>query len=148
MHGVNDRRLLLPVSVWLLWLTGLGVLWASETPPAQQAPHTSLTELHRLATNLVQQARSGRADASQFRIQTTLYRETLRQRMLDNPAPPAKDSTQHALLLDMVRMSALLHAAAKCKTGRYIVCPPELMQQLTAQQQRLASALARLPDKP
>jgi hypothetical protein len=42
----------------------------------------------------------------------------------------------------MVRMAALLNAAAECKTGRYITCPAELMQQLTTQQRRIDQMLA------
>ena len=58
--------------------------------------------------------------------------------MLDNrKISDEKDRIPNDILVNMVRMSALLHSAAECKTGRYIVCPPELMTKLTSQQQLL-----------
>jgi hypothetical protein len=52
-----------------------------------------------------------------------------------------KDRIPQHILINMVRMSALLSSAAECKTGRYIVCPPELMTKLKTQQQLLSEDL-------
>jgi hypothetical protein len=96
-------------------------------------------ELNTISAKLVQAARSGKTDASSFRIEATLYREHLRTLMLDNRnIAEGKERIPQDILVEMVRMSALLHSAAECKTGRYIVCPPELMTQLTSQQQRVS----------
>ena len=73
-----------------------------------------------------------------------MYRELLRQAMLDNRGRPADKQLPQPLLLDMVRMSALLHSAADCKTGFVIVCPADLMQQLRSQQARVNQGLKML----
>jgi hypothetical protein len=73
-----------------------------------------------------------------------MYRELLRQAMLDNRGRPADKQLPQPLLLDMVRMSALLHSAADCKTGFVIVCPADLMQQLRSQQSRVTQGLKML----
>ncbi|VAW80223.1 hypothetical protein MNBD_GAMMA13-966 [hydrothermal vent metagenome] len=108
------------------------------TPSARQ----QLEPLFDLATRLSEQARSGNAAASRFRIDTVFYRESLRELMLaqENSATPlSKD-----ILMEFVRMSALLQSAADCRTGRYIVCPAALMQQLSRQQKLLADTLPSL----
>ena len=48
------------------------------------------------------------------------------------------------LVLDMVRMAALLQSAAECQTGRYIVCPPDLMTRLRRQRTLVEQGLAPL----
>lgn len=100
---------------------------------------TELTELNRRSTLLVQAAKSGDAEATQFRIDTTLYREMLRALIRDHGAQMPSD-----LKMDLVRMSALLSAAADCKTGRYIVCPADLMRQLQTQQVQLDRRISAL----
>lgn len=101
------------------------------------ADRSQLLELNALSKSLVERARGGRADATRFRIDATLYRESLRRLMLDTHDSTSTISGGNELYLQMVRMAALLNAAAECKTGRYITCPPELMRQLTAQQKLL-----------
>ena len=102
----------------------------------------TLMELGEDSAGLVAKARSAQAKATQFRIDVTIYRESLRSLMLSNrEIDQGKDRIPQHILVNMVRMSALLHSAAECKTGRYIVCPPELMSQLTSQQQLLSEEL-------
>ena len=104
----------------------------------------TLEELNGTSARLVEAARSAQAAATPFRIDVTLYRESLRTLMLSNQEiEQEKDRIPQPILVNMVRMSALLHAAAECKTGRYIVCPPELMSQLVSQQQLLSGEFDR-----
>lgn len=94
-----------------------------------------------LSQGLVDKAGSGATPAHNFRVETRMYRELLRQIMLADRQRPTVEQLPQDLLLEMVRMSALLHAAADCKTGRVIVCPADLMLQLKAQQARVSQAL-------
>ncbi len=104
----------------------------------QLSPLARFEELTSVSARLVREARSAQARASSFRIDVTLYRESLRTLMLDNrKINDKKDRIPQNILINMVRMSALLSSAAECKTGRYIVCPPELMTRLRTQQQLL-----------
>ena len=103
-----------------------------------------LENLHLLSEALVDRASSGSAPAHEFRIEARMYRELLRQVMLDNRDRAIGEQMPQPMLLDMVRMSALLHSAAECKTGRVIVCPTDLMQQLRSQQSRVAQGLEML----
>ncbi len=108
----------------------------------QQSSLARLEELTGVSSRLVQEARSAQAKATPFRIDVTLYRESLRALMLDNQkVGDAKDRIPQNMLINMVRMSALLSSAAECKTGRYIVCPVELMRTLTSQQQLISKDL-------
>ena len=107
---------------------------------------TRLNEINLLSTALIEKAAAGNSPAHQFRIEARIYRELLRQLMLDNRVLPAKQQIERHLLLDMVRMSALLHAAADCKTGLVITCPPDLMRRLRSQQARIDAQL--MPDRP
>jgi hypothetical protein len=100
--------------------------------------------LNLLSEGLVASAGSGSAPAHEFRIEARMYRELLRQVMLDSRDRPTSEQLPQPLLLDMVRMSALLHSAADCKTGRVIVCPADLMQQLRTQQSRVTQGLEML----
>lgn len=93
-----------------------------------------LETLNLLSAGLVEKAGSGSSPAKDFRIEARLYRESLRQLMLENRGISPEDRIHESLFLEMVRMSALLHAAADCKTGKFITCPPDLMVQLTSQQ--------------
>ena len=70
-----------------------------------------------------------------------MYRELLRQTMLTDRQRPEAEQLPQNLLIEMVRLSALLHAAADCKTGYVIVCPPDLMSQLRTQQAKVSQAL-------
>ncbi len=103
-----------------------------------------LDDLNLLSAGLVDRAGSGSAPAHQFRLEARMYRELLRQVMLDNRGRAGRERFPQPMLLDMVRMSALLHAAADCKTGRVIVCPADLMQQLRSQQARVSNGLEML----
>ncbi|MDH3560238.1 MAG: hypothetical protein OEN52_04710 [Gammaproteobacteria bacterium] len=95
-------------------------------------------ELNGDSARLIVAARSAQAKVTSFRINVTIYRESLRTLMLSNREIALdKNRIPQSILINMVRMSALLHSAAECKTGRYIVCPPELMSQLQSQQQLL-----------
>jgi len=124
-------------------------LWVTLLPAASLAENTDLPpllakleELTEVSAGLVREARSAQAKATPFRIEVTLYRESLRTLMLDNRKISAeKERIPQNILVNMVRMSALLHSAAECKTGRYIVCPPELMRKLASQQQLLSKDL-------
>ncbi len=122
------------------------LLWVVLLPAASAAENTGqpplLEKLEALAgvsAGLVREARSAQAKATPFRIAVTLYKERLRTLMLDNrKISDEKNRIPQGILVNMVRMSALLYSAAECKTGRYIVCPPELMRKLTSQQQLLS----------
>jgi len=110
---------------------------------ATQAPGglQRLEELNLLSAALVEKAGLGSTPAHEFRIEARMYRELLRQTMLNNRAQSTSDQLPQHLLLDMVRMSALLHSAADCKTGFVITCPADLMLQLKSQQSRVTQGL-------
>lgn len=103
-----------------------------------------LETLNLLSEELVERAGSGSAPAHEFRIEARMYRELLRKVVLDNRDRVLDEQLPQPTLLDMVRMSALLHSAAECKTGRVIVCPTDLMQQLRSQQSRVTQGLEML----
>lgn len=122
---------------------------ADPEQPAATDPDTAalvqrLQSINLLADALVERAASGRAPANQFQIDARLYREQLRQVMFANRELPPPRQLSRPLLLSMVRMSALLHAAADCKSGLVITCPPDLMRQLRAQQAAVGDALRTL----
>jgi hypothetical protein len=100
-----------------------------------------LEELNFLSEALVKKAESGSAPAHEFRIEARMYRELLRQAMLSDRERPANEQLPQPLLMDMVRMSALLHSAADCKTGFVITCPADLMLQLNSQQAKVTQGL-------
>ena len=103
-----------------------------------------LENINLLSEGLIARAGSGSAPAHEFRIEAHMYRELLRQVMLDNRDRAISEQLPQPMLLDMVRMSALLHSAADCKTGRVIVCPTDLMQQLRSQLSRVTQGLEML----
>lgn len=108
----------------------------------RQLSLAKLEELNKVSAKLVQEARSSKAKATPFRIDARLYRESLRTLMLNNQKiNNPQGRIPRTFLLNMVRMSALLSSAAECRTGRYIVCPAELMTKLKAQQQLLSKDL-------
>ena len=106
----------------------------SQTGPAM------LAELDLLSAALIEKAANGNTPAHEFRIEARIYRELLRRLMLDNQALPEQDRIPQHPLMERVRMSALLHSAADCKTGLVITCPPDLMRQLKSQQARIDQA--------
>jgi hypothetical protein len=116
----------------------------ADSHDAHRDPLERLENLNLLSEELVARAGSGSSPAHEFRIEARMYRELLRQAMLDNRGRPADKQLPQPLLLDMVRMSALLHSAADCKTGFVIVCPADLMQQLRSQQARVNQGLKML----
>ena len=126
------------------------VLEKSETVDVIVPPEdgrSRLTELNLLSEALVEKAGTGNSPAHQFRIEARMYRELLRRLMLENREISSDQQISKNLLLEMVRMSALLHSAADCKTGLVITCPPDLMLQLKSQQARIDQELKlnRLP---
>lgn len=137
---------LLSICLFLFTLTPADPAFALPAPAnpisanadaANEQNDISISSLITQSDTLVQEAISSNANASRFRIDATLYRESLRSLMLN----PGKAGTEIApskkMFMELVRMSALLQSAAACKTGRYIVCPIELRQQLLAQLKRL-----------
>lgn len=98
-------------------------------------------ELNQLSAALVGKAARGDTPAHEFRIQARIYRELLRKLSLDDRELPGDERLPQDLLLNMVRMSALLHSAADCKTGLVITCPAELVLQLRSQQREVEQAL-------
>jgi hypothetical protein len=139
---------------WLLSLLVFAVAGKSAAlnPPSADAPNSAnaveavadaqtgpatLAELDLLSAALIEKAAKGNTPAHQFRIEARIYRELLRRLMLDNQALPEQDRLPQNPLMERVRMSALLHSAADCKTGLVITCPPDLMRQLRSQQSRI-----------
>lgn len=100
-----------------------------------------LEELNTLSAALVEKAGSGSTPAHEFRVEARMYRELLRQTMLHDRKRQQNERLPQPLLLDMVRMSALLHSAADCKTGFVITCPVDLMLQLRSQQAQVDQGL-------
>ncbi|WP_455366331.1 hypothetical protein [Kaarinaea lacus] len=119
------------------------VAWAQESTVTSNAVEllARLRNLHLLADGLIARASSGRAPAQEFQLQARIYREQLRQTMLANNELVSSQQLPKDLLLDMVRMSALLYAAADCKSGLVIVCPPDLLRQLHVQQASVKTSL-------
>lgn len=125
----------------LLFLATLLTATAAADNPTQAVLLAKAEELNGDSARLIATARSAQARATPFRIDVTIYRENLRTLMLSNREIAEKYRIPQSILVNMVRMSALLHSAAECKTGRYIVCPPELMSKLQSQQQLLSKDL-------
>ena len=115
---------------------------AAATAPASGAADRC-RELVALARTLVGTAASGTGLATRFRIDVVHYRESLRELMKSDAARPEPQRLPAPLLMEMVRMVALLQAAAECQTGRYIVCPPDLLDRLGRQQRRTDDLAAR-----
>ncbi len=136
-------RTLLPILQLLIFLSAVlfSVMSVADNTETQSLA-ARFDELNRESARLVKDARSSQAKSSDFRIGVTLYRESLRSLMLDSEeAGDEKDRVPQIMLVNMVRMSALLSSAAECRTGRYIVCPIELMTRLSSQQEILAKDL-------
>lgn len=151
----SDMSSLQGCRILLLALFGVALsAWGGIPGPAavtlQGAIDPSLPPLERsralaaLSARLVEQAQSGQAHASAYRIDVAHYRESLRDLAREDGAHPEPTRLPRVLLLDMVRMAALLQSAAQCQTGRYIVCPPDLMARLYRQQALEEQDLAAL----
>ncbi len=117
---------------------------AAASPDAEAPPVAHVRQLNVMSGRLVSQITAGTAEASHFRIDVAIYREMLREMMLANPKADSANRLPNALLMKLVRMAALLQAAAACQTGRDIVCPLTLISQLERQQQRVGAALHEL----
>lgn len=109
-------------------------------PPPERA-----RALVALASRLVELAGSAKAHATSFRIDVVHYRESLRDLVKENDARAEPQRLPRPLLMDLVRMAGLLQSAAECQTGRYIVCPPDLMTRLRRQQGVVEGEIASLP---
>ena len=143
-HPSRPELQSLLLSVSMLILLVCSTYLPAEDDLSGEMQVDSLASLITSSRTLVAQAAAGNTNASDFRIKATLFRESLRSFMIEREK---NDHTSATLsqndLINLVRMSALLQSAADCKTGRYIVCPPELMQQLRSQQTRLEKLLDR-----
>lgn len=116
-----------------------GAIDPSRPPPER------VRALGALASRLVGLAGSSKAHATSFRIDVAHYRESLRDLVKENDARPEPERLPRPLLMDLVRMAGLLQSAAECQTGRYIVCPPDLMTRLRRQQGVVEGGIASLP---
>ena len=94
-------------------------------------------QLTTMSQQLINEIKSGTADATEFRTNVVFYRESLRGFMLANEKDKVHQIDDHSLL-QLVRMAALLQSAAECRTGRYISCPANLMHELERQQYQLS----------
>jgi hypothetical protein len=109
------------------------------------APPERVKALGALASRLVELAGSSKAPATSFRIDVVHYRESLRDLVKENDARAEPERLPRPLLMDLVRMAGLLQSAAECQTGRYIVCPTDLMTRLRRQQGVVEGGIASLP---
>ncbi len=147
------RRLVGLCWICVALLSSQSVLAAEAAPKPQPyaewpaAAHLALGELVALAGSLVQRAASAQAAATQYRIDTVYFRETLRDLMLANKERPQSEQLSPAFLTDMVRMAAVLDAAAECQSGRYIVCPADLIERLQRQHTRITQGLRNVTGK-
>ncbi len=131
------------ISAFLALYVGFGfTALASGDIKKEQSLRQQIDYLIKLADQLTSDAHSGNAAASSFRINVVFYRESLRDFML---AQPMDSKYSKNLLMEFVRMTALLQSAAECQTGRYIVCPAQLMQQLKQQKKRITDLYAQVP---
>ena len=141
----------------LAWILTLLIAWSAgialaqpraPNPPAEAAAVAARSapqqcrSLVELSSRLVKTAASGQGGATEFRIDVAYYREALRELMKQEAARAPEERLPNALLMDMVRMIALLQSAAQCQSGRYIVCPADLIAGLERQQ---ASVEKQLP---
>lgn len=143
-HAITAR---LGCTLFMMLMSLAAPLPASASPPTQalidpaQPPLERCRALVALSATLVDTAQSAKGHASAFRIDVAHYRESLRDLVKDNDTLPERDRLPKPLVLDMVRMVGLLQSAAQCQTGRYIVCPPDLMSQLNRQQALMEQGL-------
>lgn len=118
---------------------------AQDRPASAHASMPSARErmaaLAGTADGLVQSLKNPQVQASNFRIQVALYRESLRELMLADQQAAAPARLPRPALMELVRMAALLQSAANCETGRYLACPADLMERLVQQQKTVAGAV-------
>lgn len=129
----------------LAWACVAPVAATAASPGADAPPVAHVRQLNTMSGRLVSQIKAGTAEAAHFRIDVAIYREMLREMMLANPRADSANRLPNPLFMKLVRMAALLQAAAACQTGRDIVCPLTLISQLERQQQRVGAALHGLP---
>ncbi len=115
----------------------------SAAPEAPASIRERMRALNTQSGDLVQKVKSGKADASSFRIQVVLYRESLREMMVANEQAAVAQRIAQPALMEMVRMAALLQAASNCETGRYLACPADLMERLLLQQGTVTAMLKK-----
>jgi hypothetical protein len=141
-------RLVSTLFMVLMSIAAATPLPAFANPPTPASINPALPPLVRgralvaLSATLVETAQSAKGHASTFRIDVAHYRESLRDLVKANDQLPERNRLPKPLVLDMVRMVGLLQSAAQCQTGRYIVCPPDLMSQLKRQQALMEQGLA------
>jgi hypothetical protein len=149
-RGISRRAALLGLLALStsLWAEAADPVPAAEGTPVDPSlpPPERARALAALASRLVDLAASSKAHATGFRIDVAHYRESLRDLVKENDARAEAERLPRPLILDLVRMTALLQSAAECQTGRYIVCPPDLMTRLRRQRTVLEQGLAALPD--
>lgn len=133
----------------LVMLTSMSV-GADETGTRSAAPmeKTAPLRLNALSQQLISQVKQGTAEATRFRSDVVYYRESLRSLMLANENVDQPHRLENSLLMQMVRMAALLQSAAECQTGRYISCPANLVIELDRQQLHLTRALTDSTNSP
>lgn len=110
---------------------------------ASSSARDKMAALNARSGALVEKVKTGKANAADFRIGVTLYRESLRELMLANEHAATAERIASPALMEMVRMAALLQAAGNCETGRYLACPPDLMDRLLRQQSTVADVLKK-----
>ncbi|MEJ2645900.1 MAG: hypothetical protein P8180_13445 [Gammaproteobacteria bacterium] len=128
----------------------LALAAAGSPPPAtspKAPPLAHVRQLDAMSGRLVSRIKAGTAKAAPFRVHVAVYREMLRELMLANPEVDRVDRLPNSLLMKLVRMAALLQAAAACQTGRDIICSLTLVSELDRQQQRLGAALDHRPGR-
>ncbi|MEJ2686565.1 MAG: hypothetical protein P8124_05020 [Gammaproteobacteria bacterium] len=130
----------------LLWalLACLAAVPATATAAStgtKAPPLVHVRQLNAMSGRLVSRIRAGTAEAAHFRVHVAVYQEMLRELMVDNPQVDRSDRLPNALLMKLVRMAALLQAAAACQTGRDIVCSLTLVNELDRQQRRVGAAV-------
>lgn len=111
-------------------------------PALATGDNPDLIKLGKSSQHLVSSLQQHNAGAVEFRTHVVFYREGLRKLMLANEQA-SDHKIDRNLLMQMVRMAALLQSAADCQTGRYITCPAGLMHELD-QQQKLINRVTKL----
>ena len=116
-------RILLWLSLSWMAMAGIGAVLGSDLTVMEEARW-----LER-ASQLITQAESAQADASQFNLDIRESRAQLRQVVQQARAADLPEE-HRALHSNMVLLDVLLKSAAACQTAGHIICPPLLMVQL------------------
>jgi len=132
---------------WICFALVLATSWVNAEQQASRSDLLQPKQLNVLSQQLIDKVKTGNAEATEFRTNVVYYRESLRSLMLANEKATSHRITA-ALLMKMVRMSALLQSAAECQTGRYITCPVNLLHELDQQQKQLRLAEATATSSP